>query len=190
MIDRKKIIDEILPTTAYGCYFRLVEIEDAEFILSLRNNEKLARYINRTSSKLEDQINWLKEYKIREKEGKDLYFMCLKEDKKTRLGLNRLYDISGDICEYGSWLYGPEAVSNEAVLGDLFIKSLAYEKLGFKTLTMSTMKKNISVMRYTKSFNPRFIKEDEISEYFELEYDDWDAQRKKYLKIFLKEDKK
>ena len=104
MHNRKQIIDEILPANAYGYYFRLVEVEDAEFISTLRNNEKLSRFIHETSTDIKDQIKWLKEYKIREKKGEEFYFMCLKEDKKTRLGLNRLYDINGDICEYGSWL--------------------------------------------------------------------------------------
>ena len=184
MLNRKEIIDQLLPINAYGYYFRLVELEDAEFILSLRNNEKLSRFINPTSTEMEDQINWLKEYKIREEKGEDFYFMCLKDDKKTRQGLNRLYDIKGDVCEYGSWLYSPDAGPNAAVLGDLYIKSLAFEVLNFKILEMSTMKKNTRVLKYTKSFKPKFIRDNGISEFFEQEYKEWNEQRQKLLNIF------
>lgn len=183
-MDRKKIMGGILPTNAYGSYFRLVEIEDADFIVSLRNDEKRSRYISSTSSQIEDQIAWLEKYKIRESKGEEFYIMCLADDKKTKLGVNRIYDISGDVCEYGSWLYSPTAGPNVAVLGDLYTKSLIYEKLGIKICKMSTMKDNTSVMRYTKSYNPTFVGEDDLSCHFELEYDDWNARRQKLLKIF------
>lgn len=184
MLDRKQIIDEILPANAYGCYFRLVEIEDAEFILNLRNNEKLSRHLNPTINDIEQQINWLKEYKIREKKGEDFYVLCLKEDKKTKLGLNRIYNITDETFEFGSWLYGPDAGPNVAVLGDLFTKSLAFEKLGIKLCKMETKKKNTRVLRYARSYKPKFTGEDELSYYFESDYDNFKDHRKMYLKLF------
>lgn len=184
MLDRKKIIDDILPANAYGGYFRLVEMEDAEFIRSLRNNEKLSRYINPTSAEIEDQMAWLKAYKIREMKGEDFYIMHLKEDKKTKLGLNRIYDITEDTFEFGSWLYSPEAGPNVAVLGDLFTKSLAYEKLGFTICKMETKKKNTRVLKYAKTYKPTFTGEDELTYYFELNYENFKVGRKMYLDLF------
>ena len=181
---RKQIIDNVLPVNQYGCYFRLVEMEDAEFILSLRNNEKLSRHINPTSTDIEDQINWLNEYKIRENNGKDFYIICLKEDKKTKLGLNRIYNITDDTFEFGSWLYSPDAGPNVAVLGDLFTKSLAFENLKLKTCKMETKKKNTRVLRYAKSYKPKFTGEDELNYYFESDYDNFKVHRKMYLKLF------
>jgi len=182
-MDRKKIMDGILPTNAYGSYFRLVEIEDAEFIVSLRNDEKLSRHINATSAQIEDQINWLKEYKIREERGRDFYIICLKEDRTTKLGLNRIYDITADYFEFGSWVYSPEADSNTSILGDLFVKSLAFEKLHLKICNLQVRKKNRRVLWYTKSFNPIMVGEDELSYYFELNHDNFSMQRAKLLKL-------
>lgn len=184
MLNRKQIIDDILPANAYGSFFRLVEIEDAEFILSLRSNEKLSRHINPTSNDLEDQVNWLKEYKIREKEGKDFYIICLTEDKKTKLGLNRMYNITDDNFEFGSWLYSPDAGPNVAILGELFTKALAFEKLNFKICKMEAKKKNTRVVWYAKSYNPKFTGEDELNHYFESDYENFKAHRAKYLKMF------
>lgn len=184
MPDRKRKIDEILPTTEYGYYFRLVELEDAEFILSLRNNEKLAQHLNPTSGEIEEQIKWLKEYKNREKEGKDFYVICLKEDKKTKLGLNRIYNVDGNTFEFGSWLYSPDSGSNTAVLGELFTKGLAFEQLGFTLCKMETKKKNTRVLWYAKSYKPRFTGEDELNHYFESDYENFKAHREKYLKLF------
>jgi len=184
MLNRKQIIDDFLPASAYGYYFRLVEIEDAEFILSLRNNEKLSRHLNPTSNDVEEQINWLKEYKIREKNGKDFYVICLNEDKKTKLGLNRIYNVDGDTFEFGSWLYSPDAGPNVAVLGELFTKGLAFEKLDFKLCKMETKKKNTRVLWYAKSYGPKFTGEDEFNHYFESDYENFIAHRAKYLKLF------
>ena len=133
---------------------------------------------------MDEQIYWLKEYKIREKNGEDFYVMCLKEDKKTRLGLNRIYNITDDAFEFGSWLYSPDAGPNVAVLGELFTKSLAFEKLGLKTCTMEAKKKNTRVVRYAKSYKPKFTGEDDFNLYFESDYENFNAHRKKYLKLF------
>ncbi len=182
---RKEIIDGILPTNHYGYHFRLVEIEDAEFILSLRSNEKLSRHINTTSAELDEQINWLKEYKVREKNGEDFYILCLKEDKETKQGVVRIYNINGTEFEIGSWVFKSDADPNVAILADLFTFSLAYEQLNLKTCNASVRKANKRVLWYTKSFDPILKMEDELNFYFEIGYDNYKIQRDKLLKMLL-----
>ncbi len=183
MNERKKIIEKLLPTTQYGCFFRLVELSDAEFILSLRNDQNLSRYLNKTSNKLEDQINWLKEYKLRETQGTDFYIICMSEDKKTRYGLNRIYDIGKDDFEFGSWLYGSEAPKDKSILGNIFSNTLAFEFLHLKTCKVSVRKSNKSVHRYIKSYNPIFLSEDELSYYYSFGYQDWNKRRLELLRL-------
>ena len=43
-------------------YLKLVNIKDAKFIYNLRTNKKLAQYLNPTSSKFKDQLEWMKDY--------------------------------------------------------------------------------------------------------------------------------
>ncbi len=188
MKNRKQIIDDILPTDHYGLHFRLVEIDDAGFIVSLRNHEKLSKYINKTSTEIEEQVNWLREYKIREQRGDDFYVLCLKEDRQTKLGLVRIYNIKADEFEIGSWVFSPEAGANVAILGDLFTFSLAYEKLFLKTCKIAVRKRNKRVLWYTRSFNPTPTAEDESSYYFELYYENFSKQRDKLVKM-LKHDR-
>lgn len=183
MTDRKMLIDGVLPKVQYGCYFRLVEVEDAEFIWKLRNDETLAQYLNATSGNLEDQVKWLESYKDREALGREFYVMCLSEDKKIKYGVNRLYDIDGEEFEYGSWLFGPDAPPDKAILADLFTHSLAFEVLNLKTNNMSTQKLNKRVLRYTKSFNPTYVGEDELSYYFVYDYPTWNKRRQELLRL-------
>ncbi len=183
MNKRKEIIDKILPTIKYGCYFRLVDVTDAEFILSLRNDENLSRFINETSNKLQNQIHWLEEYKLREAKGTEFYIICMSIDNKIRYGLNRLYDITSDDYEIGSWLFGPDAPKDKAILGDLFVQSIAFEILNLKICRMSVKKKNIRVVKYAKLFDPTLTDEDDLSYYFIYDYVTWLKQRNKLLKI-------
>ena len=57
--------------TRYGVDTRLVVESDAEFILSLRTDTFLTRFIHSTENNLEKQIEWIRNYKEREKEGRE-----------------------------------------------------------------------------------------------------------------------
>lgn len=181
MLYRKQLIDQLLPTSRYGLYFRLVEIEDAKFINSLRTNKILSKYINKTSKKLEDQVKWLKEYKKREENGKDFYIICLENNMKTKLGLMRIYDIKSDNSEIGSWLFSLKAGKYKSILCDLFIKSIVFEKLNIKICRISIRKKNKNVLKYIKTFSPKLISEDNLSYYFEMNYTNFSKRRNKIL---------
>ncbi len=181
---RKKILDRILPIEKYDCTFRLVEEEDAEFIISLRTDKKLSKYINPTSNKIEDQIDWIRKYKERETQGKDFYFICSNTETKKKLGLNRIYNIEKDTFEIGSWLYRYDIASIKPVLGDLVIRSLAFEELGLKKCKIEVRKQNKPVLNYSKSFNPIPTGESSLNYYFELDYLNFKERRDKLLKIF------
>jgi hypothetical protein len=53
----------------YDLRMRLVEESDAEFILSLRTDESLNQFLSKTSTSLSAQIDWIRNYKIREEAG-------------------------------------------------------------------------------------------------------------------------
>ena len=61
----------------YGLKARLVEEQDAAFILSLRTDPKLSRFLHPTENDEEKQRAYIRGYKEREKQGKDYYFILL-----------------------------------------------------------------------------------------------------------------
>lgn len=180
---KKKLIDSILPINKYGCHFRLVNIEDAEFILSLRNNEKLSRYLSPTSNDIENQKNWIKGYKKREENGEEFYFLCLSPDKKTKFGLNRIYNFHSEKFEIGSWLFSEQSEQGKSILCDLFSRTLAFEVLNFKICVFEVRKNNKSVLKYHKLFSPKITSEDDLNYYFELDFLNFDKQKNKLLNI-------
>ena len=70
------------PMKRYGISVRLVEEDDAEFILKLRTNRKLSRYLHKTDADIEKQIQWIRNYKKRELE---LYFNKQAYSKKRQV---------------------------------------------------------------------------------------------------------
>ena len=56
-------------TDRYGLHVRLVREEDAEFIVKLRTDPKLGRYIHATDNNVEKQRKWIRDYKKRENDG-------------------------------------------------------------------------------------------------------------------------
>ena len=77
-----------------------VEEFDAQFILDLRTKEK-AKYLSKTDNNLDNQINWIKNYKNREKDGKEFYFV-IENKENEKIGLVRAYNIKDNSATSGS----------------------------------------------------------------------------------------
>jgi hypothetical protein len=112
----------------FGLHFRLIDEDDAPFILKLRTNQKLVRYIHSVDGTLDGQREWIKKYKEREKEGRDYYFIFF--DGATPVGLNRIYNIQEHVFTTGSWIFDEGAPLESAVAASLIVRIIAFEILG------------------------------------------------------------
>jgi hypothetical protein len=112
----------------YGLFSRLVNEEDAEFIVKLRTDPKLGRFIHPTSPDINKQREWIREYKNRESEGKEYYFIFLKAGHPV--GLNRLYHLEEDRFTSGSWVFAPDAPFEYAIASALIVRTIAFDILG------------------------------------------------------------
>ena len=65
----------------YGLTARLVNESDTEYILSLRTDKKLSKYIHETEDSTTKQLDWFRKYKLREYENRDYYFIYEKDGK-------------------------------------------------------------------------------------------------------------
>ena len=89
----------------YGLKVRLVNENDAEFILSLRSDLNRTKYMMPLDGEIESQRRWIQDYKKREKEGLDYYFIYSDNEGK-RIGLNRLshIDYNAKSGKASSWI--------------------------------------------------------------------------------------
>ena len=87
---------------------RTVTTEDAEFIYNMRQNQNKTKYLSKVTGTVESQKEWIKNYKQREEEKKEFYFLIESKDKE-KLGLVRMYDFQDESFCWGSWLIKEDA---------------------------------------------------------------------------------
>lgn len=167
-------------------YFRLAEVSDAEFILGLRLNNGLNRYLSNTDASLESQRNWLMEYKSREKSGNEYYFVIVRKDTNIPIGVVRLYDFiieRNSFC-WGSWILNSDKTRTAAIESALLVYEYAFRTLNFSRAHFDVRKDNISVVKFHKKLGAVEVgetKDDILFEYSLEEYESFYNLNKKYI---------
>lgn len=163
----------------YGISLQTVEEEDAEIIINFRTDEGKSRFISATNDDIELQKDWIRNYKRREKNREEFYFIAIDENGE-KFATYRVYNIEDDICEIGSWVSKPKyknAVNSIKV--DIIMKEFVFLTLGYKQLRFEVNKGNHSVVRYHKLFEPVIVKETKQNFYFVLEKTNFEEKRKR-----------
>lgn len=135
----------------YGLHVRLVREEDAEFIVKLRTDPKLSRFLNKTDNDINKQKEWIREYKEREAEAKDYYFIFFKDGKP--IVLDRLYNIDWGHLSYtiGSWIGVPGTDFDSVMTCSVIIGEIAQEILGLLVCLYDVRKGNAQVLNYHRN---------------------------------------
>lgn len=144
----------------YGLHVRLVREEDAEFILSLRNNPELNQYIHPTDDDVERQRQWLLEYKEREAEGVEYYFIYSMNDEP--FGLDRVYKINkeDDSYTWGSWICKPGISAAQLMLQYIASADIINNIIGLEQCFYDVRKENLKVLY----FHRKTLRSNEIGE--------------------------
>ncbi len=171
----------------YGLKTRLVNEQDAGFILRLRTNPKLNQFIHPTSSDINQQIDWIREYKKREAEGSEYYFIFYKNEQL--LGCIRLYHIKENRFAVGSWLFEPDQPFEYAVASALITRTIAFDILG-KELEYSVdgcHKDNKKVIKFNQMMGMKIrgSRHEEMGEFylFNLTKKDFQKHKEKIEKL-------
>jgi RimJ/RimL family protein N-acetyltransferase len=161
---------------------RLVEPADADFILGLRLDPGLSRYISPTSDSIEDQRQWIAGYKDRERQGREYYFIV--EGKQGQpFGTVRLYDFSDTWFRWGSWIIRPGSPPWVSIESALLAYQCGFEKLGFAEARFEVRKENTRVIAFHLRFGAEMAGNDEQYCYFRFTKADLAAARDGYDRI-------
>lgn len=135
-----------IQSALYG--LRPVCKEDAPFILTLRTDAELNRYLHPTSPSIEDQLQWLENYFKRDN---DFYFVIEELTQKTPQGLISLYDVDNGTRsgEWGRWLLLQDSLA--AVESALLIYRFGFETLKLHEIYCRTVSENGSVVSFHDS---------------------------------------
>lgn len=162
---------------------RVVELGDAQFIYDMRQGIK-SQYLSAIKSGVKSQIEWIKEYKKREFDGREYYFVIESKEAKP-LGLVRLYDFRSDSFCWGSWIMRDGAPANCAIESVLCVYDFAFYELGFQKSHFDVRKDNSKVIAFHKRFGAIIIGEDEKDFYFNFTLEEYKKVRKKYIKFCI-----
>lgn len=146
----------------YRLYVRLVNEDDAEFIISQRNEHR-ARFLGSTSADVEIQKDWIKDYKKRELNGIDYYFIYYFNG--LPVGLNRIYNIQKDSFVGGSFVFDPNCDFEIPVLATLIQLYIGFELLD-KSISFGNINiKNKKALKFNLLLGSDLIYKNE-EEYF------------------------
>ena len=156
--------------TGKNISLRLVNIEDAEFIVNLRT--KKGAFLSTTSPDISKQKEWLLLYKEREKLKEEFYFII--ENKiKNKIGTIRLYTINHNnkTFTFGSFIVDKECKNthNLSALEAMFlIMNFAFEELLMKDCFFECRKDNAKANNFYTRFGSKIFGEENIDYLYNL----------------------
>lgn len=160
---------------------RLVEIGDAELIVTLRTDARRNSHLSAVSPEVSAQASWLKRYKEREAAGSEYYFVI--EADATAVGLLRMYDIEGPSFRWGSWIIRPGAPSYCAIESALILYDFAFESLGLTLCRFEVRKDNERVWAFHERMGATRVSEDDTQIFYEMSPSAYRNARTRYSKF-------
>lgn len=166
----------------YGMYCRLVTEQDVDFILELRTNKELTKHIHQTDDDREKQLQWLREYKKREEEGREYYFIYYHNGKPV--GLNRMSSRSELYAVSGSWLCKPGIEPWIPTAINIIFNEIVFDILKIQLVVCDVRKMNKQVNKYHLMIGDVKIHESDIDNFYYRTKDTFTPKRDKIVRLF------
>lgn len=169
----------------YGCRLRPVCLEDAAFIVKLRNQPFAQGTIHATSTSVEKQIQWIEAWQMREND----YYWIIENVKTSHepIGTIGFYDIDERIKEGmpGRWVMMPQASVN-IMAPFILLYRFVFEVLDVNRVIMDVVATNKKVRRFHELYGANYISsparyagtEEEVGSplvWFEFKREQWPA---------------
>jgi RimJ/RimL family protein N-acetyltransferase len=146
---------------------RLVEESDAEFIVSLRTDEKYNKHLSAVTGDIGAQINWIRRYKEDEANKQQFYFIIERLDG-VRCGTVRVYDFVGNSFCWGSWILNEDKTRYAAIESAFLVYQFAFDELGFQKCHFDVRKGNGRVISFHEKMGATRTGETELDYLFQI----------------------
>jgi RimJ/RimL family protein N-acetyltransferase len=133
-------MEHSLQTEGYGIRLRPVRLDDAAFIVWLRNLDYVKGNVGDSALDAAGQEAWLKRYFAREGD----YYFIAETPSGIPLGTQSVYDVQGNSGEQGRNIARPDVLAGFP--GAMLMTDLAFEKLGLKELRSNAVATNVTVL--------------------------------------------
>lgn len=135
-----------LGKSGFGFSLRLVQEDDAEFILRLRAMPHVRGTVGDTVPDVESQLRWMRDYFVREG---DYYFIIEGKDG-VPVGTVALYNLKERSAEWGRWIILPGAAA--ALPSAALIHQIAFDELQLTELLGCVVSTNVKVLSFHRRF--------------------------------------
>jgi len=135
---------------------RSVQENDSEFILSLRLDSKLNKYLNKVENDIEKQRKWI----LNQQNRKDDYYFLITDKNNNPIGTISLYNVENKQGEFGRWiLKGNSLQSIESVL---LLHEFGFNNLSLNLIYSNTVIENKKIISFHKNFGATITNETNI----------------------------
>ena len=136
---------------------RTANPNDAAFILSLRLDKDLGKYLKPTDPSVEKQRQWIKN---RQKK-KDDYHMIIENKNGKNIGVIAIYDIKNDTFDGGRWLLSRNCILLAAIESCYLLYMFAFNILNLKEGLFEIRKNNKKVIAFHRTLGADIVGEDD-----------------------------
>lgn len=164
------------PINGVNINLRDVRLTDASFILSLRIDSELNRYLSIVEDDLSKQEQWITKSLMKTDER---YFI-IENKKLEQIGTIRIYDIVDDKFCWGSWIVIPKARKYASFESAILLYDYAFNKLNLNYTNFDIRKENTKVLNFHLRFGARIISENEIDYFFTFSKEDFINKKQEY----------
>jgi len=139
-------MEHSVTTEGFGVRLRPVRMDDAAFIVWLRNLGHAVGRVGDSATDAASQEAWLKKYFAREGD----YYFIIETAGGVAVGAYGIYDVRGTSAESGRWIIRPEVPA--AIPSAMLAFETAFDKLRMTELRVSTVSTNQLVLSLNKKF--------------------------------------
>lgn len=186
-------MDKLNPIlTGYGAKLRLANVDDAEFILTLRNMPHVKGKMGDLDISVEQEKNWLNKNIIDPSD----YFFVIETQTKNKVGTIGVYNINKQksVAEAGRLAVLPNSLL--ALPACFMLYDFCFQTLHLSKLYAWVVKSNVKVISFDKMLGYKEIQDDNLKTnlflrmdnnpqavYLELDREDWSKKRLKLISI-------
>lgn len=153
-------------TEGVNLVLRLIELDDAAYVYSLRTNPAYNSHLSQVIGTVDNQRKWIENYKEREDAGKEFYSVIERRDG-MRCGVVRLYEIEAGCFNWGSWILDDNKPHKAALESAILIYMVGFGHFGCSRARFDVRVDNSRTLAFHRRFGARQIGSDELNIYFE-----------------------
>lgn len=171
----------------YGIRIRPVRLEDAAFIVWLRNLDHAKGNLGDSATDVTDQQAWLQKYFTR---AGDYYFLA-ETLSGIPVGMNGIYDQAGDTAEGGRFVVSPGVPAAFPI--SILTYDLSFGRMKLKELRATSVASNRSLHSYVRKLGFRQVRVEKAGRviggqpvdmvHFILRSEDWAEARTRLLPL-------